>query len=430
VGEQTVLNMVVIIMAVGFIIGLPVAFTLGVAALAYFSVFPRLSPTMIPLNIITGIQSESLMAIPLFMLAGGIMNTSGLTRRLFRFSKSLVGHFPGGTAQVNVVANLIMAGMSGSELADASAIGKVLIPSMKEEGYDSEFAAALTGAASTIGPIFPPSIPMVLIGGITGISIGKMFVGGVIPGLFMALYLMAGVYYLAKKRNYPKSERATLKELTKSFFVSIPALSAPVIIIGGMVGGIFTPNEAGVVACFYSMAIAFFVYRDLDLSKVFSELVSTAIYTSKIMFIVGCAYALAWVFSREQMGIHLTNFLTSVSTDPKIILSLMVVAFLIAGCFLNPSALIIIFIPLLMPVVKSVGIDPILFGVVTSLALMIGNMTPPFGLCMFIVCDIAKVTVKQLAVASVPFYIILILALVTMIFIPQTVTYLPNLLFK
>ena len=424
------LTMVAIIMAVGFIIGLPVAFTLGVATLAYFFAFPRLSPTMIPLNIITGIQSESLMAIPLFMLAGGIMNTSGLTRRLFQFSKSLVGHFPGGTAQVNVVANLIMAGMSGSELADASAIGKVLIPTMKEEGYDSEFAAAVTGAASTIGPIFPPSIPMVLIGGITGISVGKMFVGGVIPGVFMALYLMAMVYYLAKKRNYPKSERATLKELAKSFFISIPALSAPIIIIGGMVGGIFTPNEAGVVACFYSMAIAFFVYRDLDLSKVFSELVSTAINTAKIMFIVGCAYALAWVFSREQMGIYLTKLLTSVSTDPTIILSLIVVAFLIGGCFLNPSALIIIFIPLLMPVVNSVGMDPILFGVVSSLALMIGNMTPPFGLCMFIVCDIAKVSVKQLAVASIPFYIVLIVALLTMIFIPQTVTYLPNLLFR
>ena len=422
--------MVAIIMAVGFIIGLPVAFTLGVATLAYFFAFPRLSPTMIPLNIITGIQSESLMAIPLFMLAGGIMNSSGLTRRLFHFSKSLVGHFPGGTAQVNVVANLIMAGMSGSESADASAIGKVLIPTMKEEGYDSEFAAAVTGAASTIGPIFPPSIPMVLIGGITGISVGKMFVGGVIPGVFMALYLMAMVYYLAKKRNYPKSERATLKELVKSFFISIPALSAPIIIIGGMVSGIFTPNEAGVVACFYAMAIAFFVYRDLDLSKVFSELVSTAINTSKIMFIVGCAYALAWVFSREQIGIYLTKSLTSVSTDPTIVLSLIVVAFLIGGCFLNPSALIIIFIPLLMPVVNSVGMDPILFGVVSSLALMIGNMTPPFGLCMFIVCDMARVSVKQLAVASIPFYIVLIVALLTMIFIPQTVTYLPNLLFK
>jgi C4-dicarboxylate transporter DctM subunit len=422
--------MVTVLMVVGFIIGLPVAFTLGVAALAYFFASPHLSPTMVPANIITGIQSESLMAIPLFMLAGGIMNTSGLTRRLFRFSKSLVGHFPAGTAQVNVVANLIMAGMSGSELADASAIGKVLIPTMKEEGYDSEFTAALTGAASTIGPIFPPSIPMVLIGGITGISIGKMFVGGVIPGIFMAVYLMAIVYYLAKKRNYPKSERATFKELAKSFFFSIPALSAPIVIIGGMVSGIFTPNEAGVVACFYSMAIAFFVYRDFDLSKVFSELVSTAIYTSKIMFIVGCAYALAWVFSREQMGIYLTKLLTSVSTDPTIILLLIVVAFLIGGCFLNPSALIIIFIPLLMPVVNSVGMDPILFGVVSTLALMIGLMTPPFGLCMYIVCDIAKISVKQLTIASIPFYIVLILALLTMIFIPQTVTYLPNLLFK
>jgi len=425
-----VLTIVAIIMAVGFIIGLPVAFTLGTAALVYFFASPHLSPTMIPSSMLTGIQSESLMAIPLFMLAGGIMNTSGLTRRLFGFSNSLVGHFPGGTAQVNVVANLIMAGMSGSELADASAIGKVLIPTMKEEGYDPEFAAALTGAASTIGPIFPPSIPMVLIGGITGISVGKLFVGGVIPGVFMMLYLMAVVYYLARKRNYPRSKRAPFKELVKSFLISIPALSAPVVIIGGMVSGIFTPNEAGVIACFYALAIAFFVYRDFDLSKVFAELVSTAIYTSKIMFIVGCAYALAWVFSREQMGIYLTKLLTAVSPDPTIILLLIVAAFLIAGCILNPSALIIIFIPLLMPVVNSVRMDPIVFGVVSTLALMIGNMSPPFGLCMFIVCDIAKVSVKQLAVASIPFYIVLLLSLLTMIFIPQTVTYLPNLLFK
>jgi tripartite ATP-independent transporter DctM subunit len=424
------LTLVAIIMAVGFIIGVPVAFTLGVAALAYFFASSHLSPTMIPSGMLTGIQSESLMAIPLFMLAGGIMNTSGLTRRLFAFSKSLVGHFPGGTAQVNVVANLIMAGMSGSELADASAIGKVLIPTMKEEGYDAQFSAAVTGAASTIGPIFPPSIPMVLIGGITGISVGKLFVGGVIPGVFMALYLMAMVYYLARKRSYPKSERATFKEMAKSFLISIPALSAPVVIIGGMVSGIFTPNEAGVVACFYAMGIALFVYRDLSLSKVFAELVSTAVYTAKIMFIVGCASALAWVFSREQMGIYLTRLLTSVSSDPTIILLLIVAAFLIAGCFLNPSALIIIFIPLLMPVVNSVRMDPIVFGVVSTLALMIGNMSPPFGLCMFIVCDIAKVSVKQLAVASIPFYIVLVVSLLTMIFIPQTVTYLPNLLFK
>src|SRR4030043_137076 len=424
------LTMVSIIMVVGFVIGLPVAFTLGVAALAYFFASPHLSPTMVTANIITGTQSESLMAIPLFMLAGGIMNTSGLTRRLFQFSKGLVGHFPGGTAQVNIVANLIMAGMSGSELADASAIGKILIPTMKEEGYDSEFSAAVTGAASTIGPIFPPSIPVVLIGGITGISIGRLFVGGVIPGIFMAVYLMAVVFYLAKKRGYPKSERLIFMELAKSFFIAIPALSGPIDIIGGMVSGIFTPNEAGVIACFYAMAIAFFVYRDLDLSKVFAELVSPAIYTSKIMFMVGCAYALAWVFSREQLGIYLTKLLTSVSTDPTIILLLIVSAFLVAGCFLNPSALIIIFIPLLMPLVHSVGIDPIVFGVVSTLALMIGLMTPPFGLCMYIVCDIAKVSVKQLTIASIPFYFVLILALLTMIFVPQTVTYLPNLLFK
>ncbi len=423
------LTMVAGIMVVGFVIGLPVAFTLGTATMAYFFASPYLSPAMIPLNIITGTQAESLMAIPLFMLAGGIMNTSGLTERLFSFSKSLVGHFPGGTAQVNVLANLIMAGMSGSELADASGIGKVLIPTMKKEGYDSEFAAALTGAASTIGPIFPPSIPMVLIGGITGISIGKLFVGGVIPGIFLAGYLMVMVYYLAKKRNYPRSERVPLKELAKSFVISVPALSAPVIIIGGMVTGIFTPNEAGVVACFYAMAIALFVYRDLNLSKVFSELVATALYTAKIMFIVGCAYALAWVFSREQMGIYLTKVLTSVSADPTVILFLIVIAFLIAGCFLNPSALIIIFIPLLMPVVNSVHMDPVVFGVVSTLALMIGLMTPPFGLCMYIVCDIAKISVKQLTIASLPFYAVLLLALLTMIIFPQTVTYLPNLLF-
>ncbi|MTI59182.1 MAG: TRAP transporter large permease [Firmicutes bacterium] len=424
------LVLILSIMAVGFIIGLPVAFTLGSAALAYFLSDPFLPNVMVPMRFVVGAQSHSLMAIPLYMLAGNIMNSTGLTNRIFRFTKALVGHFAGGTGYVNIIASLIFSGMSGSELADASGLGSILIPSMEDEGYDSEFSASVTAASSTIGPIFPPSIPMVLIGGVTGISVGKLFMGGVLPGVLLAIYMLVLVYFLSKKRNYPKNTGFSSGELWQATIHAFPALTTPVVIIGGILGGFFTPTEAGVIAVMYALFVSLVIYRDVkSFSIIFNQLVKTAIDSAKIMFIVGSAYSLAWVMARMQIGVYLTDFLTSVSTNPVVILSLICLAFLLFGCFLNPSALIIIFVPLLMPVVNTVGINPVHFGVLSALVLQLGLATPPFGLAMFIVCDIADISVMKFTKGMIPFYIALLGAVITMILFPQVVTFIPNLFF-
>ncbi len=422
------LSVVLLVMAIGFIMGIPVAFTLGIAALSYFMMDPFLPIVNMPLRMVTGAESYELMAIPLYMLAGNIMNSTGVTDKIFRFTRSLVGHFTGGTAHVNILASLIFSGMSGSALADASGLGKVLIKAMGDEGYDMEFSAAVTGASATIGPIFPPSIPMVLIGGVAGISIGKLFIGGIIPGLLLAFYQMVLVYFISKKRSYPKSVRATFPQLRKVFIEALPALSTPVVILGGILGGFITPTEAGVVAVLYAFVVGMFVYKEAKLSDIFDMFVTTAKDTANIMIIVGAAYALAWVLSKEQVGLLLTNGITSFSTNPTVVLILIIIGFLIAGCFMNPSANIIIFIPMLMPLVNSVGMDLVHFGVIATLVLMVGLVTPPLGLSMFIICEIAGITTAQFTRGMLWFFVALLAVVATMVIFPATVTWLPAVL--
>jgi C4-dicarboxylate transporter, DctM subunit len=416
------------IMLIGFLVGIPVAFTMSMAAFSYFVINPILPNTMVPLRMVVGVESYELMAVPLYMLAAHIMNSMGLTMRIFKFTKALVGHFTGGTAHVNILTSLIFSGMSGSALADASGIGSVLIKAMKDEGYDAEFSAAVTGASATIGPIFPPSIPMVLIGAVAGISIGKLFIGGVIPGILMAIYMSIVSYILSKKRYYPRRERAKWVELWSSFKDAFPALTTPVIILYGILGGIFTPTEAGVVAVFYALIISTFVYKERNLSLLFDMLIKTGIETARIMFIVGSAYALAWVLSRERIALVLVDGITAISTNPIVVLLLIIVAYLVIGCFINPSAAIIIFVPMLMPLVKSMGINLIQFGVITALTLMVGLLTPPMGLSMYIVCDLAEISIYQFVRGMGWFWLALIITILTMVFYPVVVTWLPDLL--
>jgi tripartite ATP-independent transporter DctM subunit len=418
-----------VIMLLLFAAGVPVAFTMGVVTLYYFFVDPGLPMVMIPLRFVAGADSYALMAIPLFMLAGNIMNGTGITERIFNFTNSLVGHFRGGMAYVNVLASFIFSGMSGSELADASGLGTVEIKAMVDTGYDKEFSASITAASATIGPIFPPSIPMVIIGGVAGISIGKLFVGGVIPGVLLALFMMLFIYFIARKRNYPKLPKVPLRTIGRQFISALPALGAPVVVLGGIVAGFFTPTEAGVVAVLYALFIGFFVYRETRISELTGIMLKTAKETAKIMFIVSGAFALAWVLAREQTGIVLTEGITAISTDPNMVLTLIVFAFLFTGCFINPSANIIIFVPMVMPLVNSVGLDPVHFGVVTTLALMIGLVTPPMGLCMFIICEIADISIMQFTRGMVPFFIALLVVLIVIMFVPQTITWLPSVIF-
>jgi tripartite ATP-independent transporter DctM subunit len=415
-------------MTVLFLVGLPVAFALVAISFIYLMMHSHIPFMIVAQRFVVGTESYDLMAIPLYMLAGEIMNRSGITAKIFRFAGSLVAHLSGGLAHVNVLASFIFSGMSGSELAEASGLGTVEIPIMVEAGYDKEFSAVVTAGSATIGPIFPPSIPMVIIGSVAGISIGKMFVGGVIPGIILALYLLIANHVIAKRRGYPRGESFSWARLWKTFKEASPALLAPVIVVGGILSGVFTPTEAGVVAVAYALLVSLLVYRSLSIGDLPDIFVSVAKETAKILFIVGAANAFAWMLAREQLGVIMTQQISAISTNPYVVLTLIVGLYLVAGCFINPSANIIIFVPMLMPLVQSVGLNPIHFGVVSTLALMVGLITPPLGLCMFIVCGIAKITVLQFTKESVPILVVLLLMLATMMYVPQVVTWLPQVL--
>jgi tripartite ATP-independent transporter DctM subunit len=412
-----------------FLAAVPVAFTLAVVSLLYFVIHDNYPLMTVAQRFVVGTQSYTLMAIPLYMLAGAIMNKSGITDKIFNFAAALVSHVTGGLAHVNVLASFIFSGMSGSELADASGLGIVEIKAMEDGGYDKDFSCAVTAGSATIGPIFPPSIPMVIIGGVAGISIGKLFIGGVIPGIILAIYLLLANYFISKKRGYPKGDRFTLSRLWRTFVAAFPALLAPVIIVGGILTGLFTPTEAGVVAVIYVLLVGLFIYRKLTLKDLPEICVGVVKETAKILFIVGAAYAFAWVLAREQLGTIVTEQITAISENPYMVLTLIVALFLAAGCFINPSANIIIFVPMLMPLVESVGIDPVHFGVVATLALMIGLITPPLGLCMFIICGIGDISVARFTKAIMPTLVVLVMVLITMMYVPAVVTWLPRVLF-
>jgi C4-dicarboxylate transporter DctM subunit len=386
----------------------------------------------IPLEVIaqrfvTGVDSFPLLAVPFFILAGALMNTGGTTQRLVRLANVLVGRFTGGLGHVNVVSNMIMAGMSGSAAADAAGTGSVLIPAMARAGYSRPFAAALTAAASTIGPIIPPSIPFVVFGVLASVSIGRLFLGGAIPGLLMGLYLMAAVYIIARRRGYARGAKPTGGEVWTAFRDALPALMLPAIIVWGIAGGVVTPTEASVLAVLYALFLGTVVYRELSWDSTFAIFGEAAMTTATVMFIVAASALLAWVLTREQAGPQLVRLVTSVSTDPFIVLLVLNVILLILGCFLETLSLMILLVPVLMPLIKTLGIDPVHFGVMFTLNLMIGLITPPVGMSMFITCRIAGIQVAEFAREIWPFVIALVGVLLVVTYFPSVVLFLPNL---
>jgi C4-dicarboxylate transporter DctM subunit len=385
-------------------------------------------PEVIAQRFVTGVDSFPLLAVPFFILAGALMNTGGTTQRLVAFANVLVGRFTGGLGHVNVVSNMIMAGMSGSAAADAAGTGSVLIPAMARAGYSRPFAAALTAAASTIGPIIPPSIPFVVFGVLASVSIGRLFLGGAIPGLLMGLYLMIAVYIIARRRGYARGEKPTRQQVWAAFKDALPALMLPVIIIWGIVGGVVTPTEAAVLAVLYALFLGVVVYRELTWKTIWAMFGEAAMTTATVMFIVAASALLAWVLTRQQAGPALVKLVTSVSTDPTVILLLLNVLLLILGCFLETLSLMILLVPVLLPLIKALGIDPVHFGVMFTLNLMIGLITPPVGMSMFIACRIARIQVVEFAREVWPFVIALVCVLLVVTLFPSVVLFLPNLL--
>jgi tripartite ATP-independent transporter DctM subunit len=422
----TVLGLVLAVLVAA---NVPLAFALLVTSCIVMVLLGN-SLDMIPQMFVGGIQSFVLLAVPLFMLAGGLMNEAGVTDRLFRFTRALVGHIAGGLAHVNVVSNLIMAGMSGSAVADATGLGAVQIPAMQKQGYTAKFAAAITAASATIGPIFPPSIPMVIFGGMANVSVGKLFLGGAVPALFMAAFLMVAISILARRRDLPRDQKATWGEFGQSFRESATALVLPVIIMGGIIGGIFTPTEAAGVAAVYALILGLFIYRTLTVRMLPRLFAQTAMNTAVVMLIIAATSPLRWVIAAEQIPDAIFRLLSNVTSSPVVLLLILNVAFLVLGCVMETTAIIVLSTPILIPLIKAFHIDPVHFGVLFVLNLMIGLLTPPVGMCMFVVCAIAKISVEDYIKESIPFFIALLAVLGLITYVPALVTWLPNLLFS
>ncbi len=408
-------------------LGVPVAMAMGLTGAIAVLLIGNIPHEIVAQRFVTGVDSFPLLAVPFFILAGALMNTGGVTARLVRLANALVGRFTGGLGHVTVASNIIMAGMSGSAAADAAGTGSVLIPAMRRAGFSAGFSAALTAAASTIGPIIPPSIPFVVFGILAGVSVGQLFLAGAVPGLLMGLYLMIAVYIVSRRRGYARGAPPAKGELRAALLAALPALMLPVIILVTIVHGVVTPTEAAVLAALYALLLGLVVHRELTWRSLCAIFVESALTTATVMFIVAASALLAWVLTRQLAGPTLVASVTALSAEPVVVLLVLNLLLLVLGCFLETLSLMILLVPILMPLVRSLGIDPVHFGVVFTLNLMIGLVTPPVGMSMFISCRIAGIGIGEYAREVAPFLLALLAVLLVVTLVPGVALFLPNL---
>ena len=415
VGGVMLLVMLILLAA-----GVPVVFSIGLAAVGGILVIGPGTPwIMIPNSMFNGMDSFPLMAVPFFVLAGELMNRGGITLRLVRFAGAIVGRIRGGLAHANIVSSMLFAGITGSALADTAAIGSILIPAMKEEGYEADFSAAVTASSSLIGPIIPPSITMVILGVTAGVSIGGLFLAGVLPGILIGFGLMGVAYFISRRRGYGgRTERITGREFLTRLKEALLALLMPVIILGGIFGGIMTPTESAAVAALYALLVGMFVFRELKVRDLGGIFLRSGLVTAFIMLIVGVARIFSDLLASEQIPQQLSQSLLSLTQSPWLILLLINVFLLFVGAVMDTSAAIIILVPVLFPVAVSIGVDPLTFGIIMSINLIIGLATPPLGVCLFVAAGIAKISVERLVLAIWPFLLVEIGVLILITYVP------------
>lgn len=408
------------------LLNVPIAFSLAISSLLalYFGGFPF---TLVIQRMINASDSFILLAIPFFILAGNLMKDGKISKKLVDFADSLVGFASGGLAQVNIITSMFFAGITGAAVADTSAVGSILIPPMVERGYDKDFSGAVTASSSVIGVIIPPSIPMVVYGVITGVSIGKMFLGGLIPGVLVGVILMIVSYIFSKKRGYPSGESLNIKNIFFQFRKSILALVMPVIIVGGIFSGIFTPTEAAVVAVIYSLIVGIFVYRTIKISDLPKIILESAYTTGVVMLMLAAAFLFSWVITRERIPVYIANYITSLHINTVIILIFIAIIYVIVGALMDLTANIILLVPVLFPAIQKLGVDPIHFGLITVVALAIGLVTPPVGACLFVASEISNTSIAHQSKALFPYIISLILVLLLLVLIPEISTIIPNM---
>jgi tripartite ATP-independent transporter DctM subunit len=422
------LILVIVLAFLLLINNVPIWAALIFACIPYF-VINQVPLSVIPSQMSTGtITSFILLAFPLFTLAGRLMNTGGVTKRIFDFADVVVGWIPGGLGHVNVLASMIFAGMSGSAVADIGGLGVIEIKGMKEKGYDLDFSAAITIASSTIGPIIPPSAPMVLYAVMANESVGRLFIGGVLPGTLMGICLMIMVYFYSLNRNYPVSPRPSLRGILKALGSVILPLMNPLIILSGMIGGMFTPTEAAAVAVAYAFVLGKFVYRELTWRQVFDDIRDTVKFCGSVYVIVGAALIFSTVLTRERVGDMLINFVKSYSLSPTALVFALALIVLIMGCFVEVTAMFFLLVPVFVPLIDAMGISKVFFGVVFTITAVYGILTPPFGLGLFMITSMTGLSFNRVVKATMPFLIPLILAVILLILFPKIVTFLPDLL--
>ncbi len=411
------------------VINVPVVVAIGLTSVIFFVALgdSRLL-VMLPNRMYYGTTGFTLLAIPFFIFAGNLMNVGGITERIFRFAKSLVGHIPGGLGQVNILASVIFSGMSGSAVADAAGLGQIEHKAMVDDGFDPAVSATLVAASSIIGPVIPPSIPFVLFGAITSVSVARLFMAGFLPGIILSLGMMVSLAVIAKRRGYPQEPRmAPFAEVWGSFVGAFWPLMAPVIIIGGIMTGFFTPTEASVVVCLYATILGF-CYRELHFADLPELIWKSVKQSASLLFIMAAANFFGWLTIRQKMPDAIIETLMNFGASQAAVLWIIIAIILVLGCFLEGNAIFLITLPIFVPICNMFKIDLVNFGVVMTLLIMIGNLTPPVGMCLFAVDSFARVGLPALSRQVWPYLIVIFLVTVLIAFVPQIALYLPNLL--
>lgn len=418
---------IILFLFLSFFVGVPIGFSLGLVSTIQMSQM-GISLSIVCQRLFAGIDSTTLVAVLLFTLAGSLMMKGGMSERLIDFADTLVGHLPSGMAMVAVLACMFFAALTGAAVAAAAAIGGIMIPIMLDKGYDKGFTASLLATSASIGPIIPPSIPMLIYGVLASVSVAKLFIGGIFPGVLMGLSLMVVSILVGKKRKYVgRPKRATKGEILHAAKRAILALLTPIIILGGIMGGIFTATEAATVAVIYSIIVGAFIYRVLTLKDFLESLVDAAKTTGMVLMVVGFANLFTWVISMMLLPQQLTAFLSSILHSKRAFLLVVNIVLLIAGTFIDTTSAILIFTPLFLPLAKTFGVDPLHLGVVIAVNLSIGMCTPPLGVCLFVTGGITKIPIKEMLKDLWPQLLALIIVLFIITYIPTMVTFLPNL---
>lgn len=403
-------------------LGVPIAFALLASGVMLMFVMGTFDSQIVAQNLINGANNFSLMAIPFFVLAGELMNAGGISRRIVDFSMALVGHIRGGLGFVAIIASILFAGLSGSAVADTAALGAILIPMMIAKGYNVNTSTGIICASGIIAPVIPPSIPMILFGVTAGVSITDLFMGGIIPGVMMGVGLMIGWFFMSRKDTSELPPRKSAKEIWKAIQQASFALMLPVIIIGGLRGGVFTPTEAAVVAAFYALFVGLFIYRELKIDELYQVLIASAKTTSVVMFVAAAAMVSAWLITVANVPAEMASYMGSLVDSPMLLMFVIMIFLLLIGLVMDLTPAILIFTPVLLPLVKMAGIDPVYFGIVMVINLCIGLITPPVGTVLYVGCGISKISLADLTKGIWPFLVVHAIVLALLILFPEIIT--------